>query len=180
MKKSLFLILALLISLGFSNLQSQNVSDLKTANILTPEPGSVIEIYEYSYPNNTTDLNENQQIELIKSKSGYVGFFHGISDEFDKAREGYLPGFFVLQMQNLKIEKESISFSLLPTPEDMFNKPIPLTYRTSIDAKSGGYQKWTNSQIMRNKSPKLYSGIIKGTSLIIKDSMGKEIEYKKK
>lgn len=157
-------------------------SEQENAEVFTPESGAVIEIFEYAYPNNTASLNENHQIELIKQSSGYVGFYHGTSDDFDEAREGYYPGFFVLQMLDLKVDKDSISFTLNPTTEDMFSKPIPLSIRTSADAKKGGYVQWENAQIinMRKKSPNNYAGIIKGNSLLFKDEWGNDREFKKK
>lgn len=160
----------------------ESVSHLEKAQSFTPDSGSVIEIFEYTYPNNTANLNENHQIELIQSKSGFVGFYHGTSDDFDEAREGYFPGFFVLQMLDLKVENESITFSLHPTPEDMFSKPIPLSLRTSADAKKGGFQTWENAQVIKmyKKSPKSFSGIVKENSLLFKDEWGNDREFIKK
>jgi hypothetical protein len=64
--------------------------------------------YEYIYPDNTSDLIENHYIVL---KNG-TGLYYGTSDEFDEARTEYLPGFFVVPMQNLSIDNDSIRFKL--------------------------------------------------------------------
>ena len=45
--------------------------------------------------------------------------------------QGYLPGFYVLPMQHLKMGDDGLSFDLIPTPDDLFNQPIPLKYRAS-------------------------------------------------
>lgn len=69
-------------------------------------------IYEYVYPDNTQDLIENHFIVLTKNGEKISGLYYGTSDEFDDAREGYLPGFFVSPMDNLQINGETIRFVL--------------------------------------------------------------------
>ena len=98
-------------------------------------------VYEYTYPTPAQNLNENQQIVLSQTSSGWVGYFHGTSDEFMDAREGFLPGFFVLPMLELTMDKGSLSFSLKPGPEDIFTKPIPLNCKTSAEAKKLDFEK---------------------------------------
>ncbi|MFX1298407.1 MAG: hypothetical protein ACFFD2_26575 [Promethearchaeota archaeon] len=79
-------------------------------------------IYEYVYEYNTKSLIENHYIELIKKNGIIEGRYYGTSDDFDEAREGYLPGFFSAEMKNLQIKGNKISFEV--RPNKFFNKAI--------------------------------------------------------
>ncbi len=85
-------------------------------------------VYEYAYPYNTPDLIENHFIVLEGEGTQARGWYYATSDEFDSAREGYLPGFFVAEMADLVLSATSISFSLT-RPERFFAAPVPLEYR---------------------------------------------------
>jgi|APLow6443716910_1056828.scaffolds.fasta_scaffold369703_1 hypothetical protein len=113
--------------------------------------------YEYIYPYNSEDLIENQYIILIKSKEGYSGWYYGTSDEFDSAREGYLPAFFVTEMLNLKISNDTITFKLAISDNDLLTEPVTLKLRSTEEAIKDGYSKWSN---MINPTPKEYWGLI--------------------
>ena len=113
--------------------------------------------YEYFYPNNSEDLIENQYIILIKNKEEYSGWYYGTSDEFDEAREGYLPAFFVTEMQNLKISNDTITFKLAISDNDLLTEPVALKLRSTEDAIKAGYLKWRNRI---NPTPKEYWGLI--------------------
>ena len=88
--------------------------------------GSEVEIptgiYEYVYEYNTESLIENHYIELSKKNGKIVGQYYGTSDDFDEAREGYLPGFFSSPMKNLRINGNKITFEVKPSK--FFNDAI--------------------------------------------------------
>ena len=113
--------------------------------------------YEYIYPYNSEDLIENQYIVLIKNKEGYSGWYYGTSDEFDEAREGYLPAFFVTEMLNLKISNDTIKFKLAITDNDLLTETVTLKLRSTEEAIKAGYSKWSNKI---NPTPKEYWGLI--------------------
>jgi hypothetical protein len=97
--------------------------------------------YEYVYPYNTPDLIENHYLVLDTSGPEARGWYYGSSDEFDAAREGYLPGFFVAPMTDLEVSSETISFAL-ERPARFFAAPVPLDYRRAEDVPAGQLGEW--------------------------------------
>ena len=78
------------------------------------------------------------------------GFYWGTTDEFDRGREGYECGFFVLPMTEIRHEKDSILFKLSPIrtdkgeTENCFVKaPVDRHIRSWQEAMSR-YQTWDN------------------------------------
>ena len=52
--------------------------------------------------------NSNDEVFSIAFLQDGTSLFYGNTDLFDSAREGYTPGYFVVKMNNLKIENENI------------------------------------------------------------------------
>jgi hypothetical protein len=121
--------------------------------------------YEYINPHNTPDLTENNYIVLSKVDKQLTGLYYGTSDEFDQAREMYLPGFFVALMKNVLVSGDSIYFTLYVENKDFFEKPIDLKYKTANDARINGYKKWKQSL---DFEPKNYIGIFNKEGIIFK------------
>ncbi len=120
-------------------------------------------IYEYVYPDNTQDLIENHFIVLTKNGDKMTGLYYGTSDEYDEAREGYLPGFFVSTMDNLQINGDTIRFVLNTKNSDFLTKSVDLKIQSTKDAINVGYKNWEN-KIPTN--PKNYVGLIKDSETI--------------
>jgi hypothetical protein len=99
-------------------------------------------VYEYVYPYNTPDLIENHYVVLDSAGGELRGWYYGTSDEFDAAREGYLPGFFVAPMETLRITGGAISFRLT-RPARFFVAPVPLEYRDADAVPPGALEEWT-------------------------------------
>jgi hypothetical protein len=121
-------------------------------------------VYEYIYPSSTPDLIENHYIILDAASEQLNGYYYGTSDEFDDIREGYPPAFFVAKMHNLKIEKDTLSFTLIVTNDDFLTMPVDLKYRSTENALKAGYKKWDN---LIPTAPKNYKGIFKNPSIIV-------------
>lgn len=98
-------------------------------------------IYEYEYPHNTEDMNENQYIAFQKSGNSVKGWYFGTSDEFDEAREGYLPGYFISEIEGLTIKEDSIFFYIITGYDNCYSTRFPIGY---IDTTiiNNTYNKW--------------------------------------
>lgn len=125
--------------------------------------------YEYVYPGNTADLIENHYIKLKQKGDSVTGKYYGTSDEFDDAREGYLPGFFVADMVDIQFKGDSIRFTLRCSNEEMFTKPVDLKVGSADEARSQGYAKW---DIGLGRNEQKYAGYIHGDTIIMKSEFG--------
>jgi hypothetical protein len=136
MKKSiLFLYLIVFISCG----SNQNKKKEEVGN--TPSNSAMVDtnakadldvsgIYEFVYPYNTQNNNENHYIALKHDGDSMEGWYYGTSDEFDQAREGYLPGYFVAKMTALAIKSDSIFFKLSTGYNKCYVRPVAVGYVT--------------------------------------------------
>ncbi len=84
-------------------------------------------IYEYIYEYNTEDWIENHYLEFRNKEA----FYYGTSDDFDDAREGYDPGFFVAQIEDLKKNENIISFKLKVSNSLFYKQPITPLYQAN-------------------------------------------------
>jgi hypothetical protein len=157
MRKILFGLLLTLIACG------QNTNPQKHGKKIA-SPDKYVGIYEYVYPGNTRDLIENHFIVLSKNKDKISGLYYGTSDEFDFAREGYLPGFFVSPMDSLQINGDTIVFILNTNNSDFLTRPVDLKIQSTKEALSSGYKNWDNKI---PATPKTYTGLIKDPETII-------------
>src|SRR5574343_439635 len=131
------LIISIIIALNASCQNSSNIEQY-------------VGIYEFEYPYNTENLNENHNIVLVYENGILSGKYYGTSDEFDEAREGYYTGYFVADMNNLRIENDAILW---------------------------GNSNWENYIQIEEKK---YSGQIKNKSIIFYDDKGEiSKEFKK-
>jgi hypothetical protein len=173
MKIILFGLFMILIACG-QNSNSQKQAN-KVANL-----DKYVGVYEYVYPDNTKDLIENHYIVLTKTNDNLTGLYYGTSDEFDKAREGYLPGFFVSPMDRFQINGDTIRFVLNTNNNDFLTQPIDLKIQSRKEAINSGYKNWEN-KIPTN--PKSYVGLIKDSVTIFfkgeKEFMNKTFKRKK-
>ncbi|MCZ8215222.1 MAG: hypothetical protein O9262_03235 [Cyclobacteriaceae bacterium] len=157
-----------------ADLESLDSNAISEVIHLTPtvdplENRDSIATYEFVYPYNTEDLIENHYIKLNFGNEPLTGKYYGTTDEFDQAREEYLPGFFVTDLFDLQIQGDSIKFVLLCSDDDFFTKPIDLRIKNSDEAKKQGYTKW---DVRLRTNMKKYKGSIHGDTIHIKNELG--------
>lgn len=117
----------------------------KSTDMLTQE--EILDIllmgpYEYIYPYNT-DLIENHYIVFEMKDGQLVGRYYGTSDDFDPGREMYLPGFYVANIDDLKIEGNKISFSVSVTRDDMYLNTLGCCkIKSSDDINTKEHPRW--------------------------------------
>ena len=141
------IVLCLLMSYQCSNIDKQD-----TRNITGT--------YLWKYPTVFAGtLNEDNRIIIQKVNNKFEGLYYGTTDEFDKAREGYLPGYCVLNMEDLHIDGDTIRFILSPKINDFFNEYIDISIKSSQDAVKKGYTHWSNFDHFPFKTSKNYQGL---------------------
>ncbi len=126
-------------------------------------------IYCYDYEDDALDLIEDYYLVLENVKGQITGRYYGTSDDFDLAREGYYPGFFVADMKNLIIRNNEISFEIYLTKDDMFSKPVNLKYKYSKDVPMNENPLWQNKQIIEvsDNNTRKYKGKIVNGEIIL-------------
>ncbi len=110
-----------------------------TGRLVTESDSTVY--YHYIDDSNPNPMNDNI-IELKYKDNTIEGYFWGNSDEFSVAREGYLPGFFILKMKDVKVNNDSIFFVLDSNNESYFSNPIDISIHSSKEAIKRGYHLW--------------------------------------
>lgn len=125
--------------------------------------------YYCSYSGSSFDDNI---IELnFKGDSLTSGYFWGTSDESDVGREGYYPGFLVMQMKELRTIGDSIFFSLDSREEIYFSAPIPVSIHSSEEALDAGFHRWRQeASYFQDSIP--YKGSLVNDTIVLKDHHG--------
>ncbi len=120
-------ILYIIILIGFiscNSTHSESKEKVRTSNkiIDTIEINTLrlTGVYEYIYEHNTEDFIENHYLEFRENETLY----YGTSDDFDEAREGYLPGFFFTKITNLSLTENQLKFSLTVNDSVFYQNPI--------------------------------------------------------
>lgn len=109
---------------------------------------------------------EDEIIRIEQAGGRTKGTFWVTSDEFVSAREGYLPGFTVLDMQCLTICGDSISFLLDSHGCLFFSAPVDVSITSDKEAEEKGYHEWLQEPRMFADSIR-YVGTIRGDTLFL-------------
>ena len=127
----------------------------------------------YYFQCNSSPSFDDCVIKLVQGKDRLKGFFYGCSDESDAAhgivREGFLPGFFVLEMKNLQIAGDSIFFYIdnRQNADAFLSKPVELIYTSNGEAlETGHYHRWLQEASYFADSI-YYSGKIQADAILL-------------
>lgn len=134
--------------------------------VIHPEFDSVVYFY-YDYPwDNFSHIDDN--ILELKYKNGIIveGCFWGNSDDFCDSREGFYPGFFVLNIEQIKQNGKNISFLLDTRKVQFFSEPIDIKFHSSDEARQAGYHLWRQNQKQFQDTVR-YTGVLSQNKFII-------------
>ena len=96
------------------------------------------------YMDGSTGNNESVCIAYIRGAEGEnVGYFRGTTDEFDNTREGYTPGYFVVPLRNVKLDKNVMTFSIYADDATILRNPVKCSECGIVNAVNNG-ELWKN------------------------------------
>ena len=96
------------------------------------------------YMDGSTGNNESVCIAYIRGAEGEnVGYFRGTTDEFENAREGYAPGYFVVPLRNVKLDKNVMTFSIYADDATILRNPVKCSECGIVNAVNNG-ELWKN------------------------------------
>ena len=96
------------------------------------------------YMDGSTGNNESVCIAYIRGAEGEnVGYFRGTTDEFDNAREGYAPGYFVVPLRNVELDKNVMTFSIYADDATILRNPVKCSECGIVNAVNNG-ELWKN------------------------------------
>ncbi len=124
---------------------------------------SLLGMYEYRPFEN--DNSEDHTLVFEWVDNTLVGRYYGTSDDFDPVREGYTKGYYVVDLLDIMITEDKISFSLNPITSDMFTEKIALDIKNSQEAIARGFIPWQPGSNITD--PMKYSGYFKEDSLTL-------------
>ncbi len=135
----------------------------------------------YYYHRDKNSENEESVLALEIIDYSTTGLFWGTTDEFDSAREGFLPGYFVLPLADVYERGDTISFSLSSCENSLFEKPLNVMNSTADKAREDGNRRYKNSNYYKNRTAK-YVGMKRGNDIVLKnlDSYGDERLFARK
>lgn len=126
--------------------------------------------YQYDYEFDTEDQAEDHYIVLENMNGALAGWYYGTSDDFDNAREGYSPGYYVTDMRDMVIGDGTISFRI--ELGEVFSKPVDLQYRSSVDVRLDENPLWENNLRKKENS---FTGTIADGEIVLQAEFGERI-----
>lgn len=123
---------------------------------------SLTGVFEYVYPDNTTDVNKNHYLEF---KEGYL-YYYGTNIDFGKAKESFLPGYFFTQVKEVILLNNKIDFDVKVNESMFYKYQISPLFRTEHNE---------DCKVSLTATKRSYKGIInKNEDRIIVSSEGLE------
>ena len=117
---------------------------------------------------------EDEILVITRTPEGeYKGKFYGTSDEFMKARKGFLPGFYALPFTFRKGESKEISFTLSAKDRRFLNMPISINFKNHFDAIDAlgdvQYLGWKQSQDILDKEVVTFCGELNADGIVLEN-----------
>ena len=109
-------------------------------------------------------------MRIEQKRDSLRGWFCCTSDEFGDFREGWLPGFAVVEMLDLKISDSTITFYADPRGVTFMSRPFPLDYKSNAEAMAADtakYKRWSFNSIAESYDTVHYAGRFYGDSISI-------------
>lgn len=129
----------------------------------------IIGVYEYVYPYNTKTLIENHYIIIEKTNNSLMARYYGTTDDFDPAREGYFPGFYMVKLRNIVLTEHKIYFTVNIKDKKFYSKPISLEIKNSSEINSKSNKIWPVFKGINFEKHEInFVGEIKSNKIIIK------------
>lgn len=125
--------------------------------------------YRYVYPYTASLPSEDHYIVLESHEGTLRGYYYGTTDDFDEAREGYKPGYFVSELKNISINENEINFSIQLFKEDIFTDPVDLKFKSKDDPGMETNEVWINAALFDRSEgvTRAYRGTIEADQLIL-------------
>lgn len=126
-------------------------------------------VYYYCFYGGEYSHNGEEPIMELSYKDGQIvkGYFWGTSDEADVTREGFYPGYFVLEMEQIYHKADSMAFVLDTRKTKFFSGPIGVDIHSAEEAKKSGAHAWLQRDKIFQDSL-AYGGKIQDGSIVVK------------
>ena len=86
---------------------------------------------------------EYSVIELVFDDNKVLcGYLWGTTDEFDYAREGYLPGYMVVPMQDIKQKGDTLNFEIDTDGHEFYSAPVSIYIHDPVKEHCDSLHKW--------------------------------------
>lgn len=119
---------------------------------------------------------KNEKGEVIEMT--LIGVLYGNTDLFDDAREGYEPGFFVVNTQIEPLEGKSLKVNVNLDSSDILKNPVQPPIESTKEALTKGNKKWEVTEM--NIAKELIFEIKNSNELVLKSDLGSDDKIFKK
>lgn len=145
---------------------SCNIRDVDTSATAS-DADSIV--YYYFFEGGQYHHNGEEPIMELSYKDGKIvkGYFWGTSDEADVVREGFYPGYFVREMEQIYHKADSMAFVLDTRKTKFFSGPIGVDIHSAEEAEKSGAHAWLQRDKIFQDSL-AYGGKIQDGSIVVK------------
>lgn len=109
----------------------------------------VREMYKWTYDRNREEdsIFWNAYLTLYLQDGKVTGgVLNATTDEYDEIREGYVCGYSIFPLKNVRVDGDTIRFTIeVEREDDLFATPLPAGMETCQFARNLGYPKWKHA-----------------------------------